>query len=141
MTQDFTAQNASAHDGAEALRSLPCDRPLLELTQSPYQGAFARAALDAALAFAAFAQNPVIAFSGDGVLALVEGQKSTAIGRKSLRKVIDSLPLYDVDTVFVDDSALARWGVSSSALPDFARVLDDAQLGELRSRARHIVSL
>lgn len=117
------------------------NRPLIELGRAPYDGAFARSALDVVLSYAAFAQNPLVLFSGAGVLALIDTQDATALGRKSLRKVIDSLPLYDLETVFVEQASLVRFGIAMTQLPDFASPLGDAELAALRAGARHVLSL
>ncbi|MDP4916715.1 MAG: DsrE family protein, partial [Haliea sp.] len=57
----------------------------------------ARAALDTALATAAFEQPVNLLFLGAGVLQLIPHQDSSAVGVRNLRKVIDSMPLYDVE--------------------------------------------
>ena len=115
--------------------------PLIVLSQPPYAGTGARAALDLALAFAVFNQSPRVLFDGEGVLQLVHGQTPDALGRKSLARVIDSFPLYDLDQVFVADSALGHFGLSPAQLAGQARVLDASAVRQLRSDARHILSL
>jgi tRNA 2-thiouridine synthesizing protein C len=94
-----------------------------------------------ALSFAVFGQEPRLLFSGDAVLALPPGQNPEPLGRKSLRKVIDSLPLYDIDEILVDASSIARHGISEPELPPFARVVDATQQRALLADARHVLSL
>jgi len=115
--------------------------PLIVLSASAYAGSSARAALDLALAFAVFNQQPRLLFCGDGVLQLVEGQSAAAIGRKSLRKVIDSLPLYDIDEIYADGAELAARGIGTESLPPGVQVLDAGGLRDLRNGARHLLSL
>ncbi|WP_439100484.1 DsrE family protein [Congregibacter sp.] len=116
-------------------------KPLILFQSSPYEGSLGRSAIDLALAFAVFAQDPVVVFSGDAVLSLKDGQNADAVGRKSLRKVIDSLPLYDLDTVYVDQTSLRDHGVDSSGLPDFAVSLSAPELRQLIQEASHVISL
>ncbi|MDP5055215.1 MAG: DsrE family protein, partial [Congregibacter sp.] len=103
-------------------------RPLILLQTAPYDGSLARSSLDLALSFAVFAQQPQLLFCGAGVLCLSAHQHPDAIGRKSLRKVIDSLPMYDLETIFVDAGSLEMNGLNSAHLPGFAVVLDARQV-------------
>lgn len=115
--------------------------PLLVLTRAPYAGSLARASLDMLLSFAAFNQEPRVLFSGAGIGQLVAGQAPEDIGRKSLRRVIDSLPLYDVERVFVEEAALQALGVTADQLPEFAAAVDRDAIARLRRDAGAIVSL
>lgn len=115
--------------------------PLIWLSTPPYAGSRARASLDVALSFAAFAQAPVLVFSGDAVLGLVARQPGVVADTPSLRKIIDSLPLYDVETIWVDADSLAAHGIPPSALPGFARVAECDQLRALLDAAGHVLSL
>lgn len=115
--------------------------PLIVLSRAPYAGSAARAALDLALSFAVFNQQPRLLFCGDGVLQLAPEQDPAAMGRKSLRRVIDSLPLYDVDVIFADAVDLERHGLDERGLPDTLRPLDRDGVAALRAEAGHLLSL
>lgn len=112
---------------------------LLVTRRAPYGGTLARSALDAALAGAAFDRAPTLLFLGDGVLQLLPGQDAADIGTRTHGRVLESLPLYDIDTLYVDGEALARHGIDSGALPAGARVLDDAGLRGLMNNHDHIL--
>jgi len=116
-------------------------RPLVLFQSAPYDGSLARASLDLALSLAVFAQDPVLVFSGDAVLGLQEKQNATVLGRKSLRKVVDSFPMYDIDAIFVDAASLAQRGVAEDDLPAFAVALDQSALESLIQEADHVISL
>jgi len=110
--------------------------------QSPaYVGSLARSALDLAMSYAVFSQNPQLIFTGPAVSALVGSQEPDSIGRKSLRKVIDSFPLYDLEQVFVDEASLTAHGVAPALLPDFVKVLSAAAIRSLKASATHVISL
>jgi tRNA 2-thiouridine synthesizing protein C len=115
-------------------------RPLMVMQSAPYQGSLARAALDVALSYAVFSQQPLVLFRAEGVLALLEDQNPEALGRKSLRKVIDSMPLYDIEEIYVDEQSLLQRGLSRDSLPAFCRTVDAGQQRELVNRASHVLS-
>ncbi|MFU8765887.1 MAG: sulfurtransferase complex subunit TusC [Haliea sp.] len=98
-----------------------------------------RSALDTALAAAAFDQPVALLFLGEGVLQLLSGQDSGAAGVRNLRKVLDSLPLYEIDTVYVDAAAAAAFGLARDALPSQAEWLDAAGIQSLLARHDHVL--
>lgn len=73
--------------------------------QAPYGNALAREGLEAILAAAAMDQAPAVLFSGDGVFQLLP-QQADAIGEKNLRRNIQALPMFDVETIHVCQSSL-----------------------------------
>jgi len=115
--------------------------PLILLQSAPYSGSLARSSLDLALSFAVFSQRPQLLFCGDAVLGLQSQQNAGAIGRKSLRKVIDSFPLYDIDTVFFEQSSLAQHGLCAESFPDFAVPASVSEVQKLIREASHVISL
>ena len=115
--------------------------PLIVLSASPYAGSLARAALDLALSFAVFDRAPRLLFCGDGVLQLAAAQDADAIGRKSLRKVIDSLSLYDIETLYVSRDDLQVHGLRDAQLPASAALLDQDGVRQLRAHAGPLLSL
>ena len=115
--------------------------PLIILSQPPYAGSGARAAVDLALSYAVFGKAPRLLLLGDGVLQLAGGQEPGESGRRSLGKVIDSLPLYDIDTLYLRAADASVRGLELSGLPAHVKCLDDDAVRQLRAGARHILSL
>lgn len=113
---------------------------LLVMNRAPYAGTLARAGLDAALAYAAFDQPTSVLFAGPGVLQLAPAQEPAAIGRKSLRRLIDSMPLYDLEAVYADREALARYGLAADELPAFVTVVDAAAQRALQDQHEHVLA-
>ncbi|MEO1079126.1 MAG: DsrE family protein [Pseudomonadota bacterium] len=113
-------------------------RPLIWLSNAPYAGARMRAGIDTAMAFAAFAQNPQVLVSGTGVLALLRRETEPDYKEPSLRKLVDSLPLYDVETVWVDAASLVAYGITRDELPAFAQCLDAGAVRALLDDASHL---
>ncbi|MDO8863536.1 sulfurtransferase complex subunit TusC [Haliea sp. E1-2-M8] len=98
-----------------------------------------RSALDTALAAAAFDQPVALLFQGEGVLQLLSEQDSRAAGVRNLRKVLDSLPLYEIETLHVDAAAAAAFGLDRDALPAGAEWLDAAGIRALLARHDHVL--
>ena len=98
-----------------------------------------RSALDTALAAAAFDQPVALLFQGEGVLQLLPAQDSSAAGVRNLRKVLDSLPLYEIETVYVDGAAAAVFGLKRDTLPTGAEWLDAAGMRALLVRHDHVL--
>lgn len=106
-------------------------RYLIILRRPPYGESFAREALDMALAAAAFDQPIGLLFLGDGVAQLVNTQDSTAIGEKSFEKQLSALPLYDINTIYVDATALQQRGFSETDLSLPAQRVNATDISDL----------
>ena len=112
---------------------------LVVIRQTPYGSSLARAALDAALAAAAFDQAVTVLFLGDGVLQLLPDQDSAAINAKNIGKLIASMPLYDIENIYVDATALARCAVQVEDLPQAVTLMDDAAIHQLITDHDHVL--
>lgn len=112
---------------------------LFVLQQDPLSGSLARAGVDTALAYAAFDQPVTVLFTGAGVLQLAPEADAMRAGRRDLRRVIDSMPLYDIEAVLVDRDALQAYGLRDD-LPAFAMQLDASQVPALYARHDHVMS-
>lgn len=91
-------------------------RYLIICRQPPYGQSYAREALDVALAAAAFDQPVTLLFLGDGVVQLLNTQDSAAINEKSFEKQLSALPLYDINSLYVDSIALRQRGFTATDL-------------------------
>lgn len=110
-------------------------RFLLVCRQPPYGSAAARAALDVAMAAAAFEQPVALLFLDAGVTQLIAGQRSEAIGEKSMEKQLAALPLYDVTELYADADALLRHGLEAAELSLPVRPLSAAEITVLLARS------
>ncbi len=115
-------------------------RQLLVLRHSPYGSSLARASVDLALAMGAFEQDFDLLFLGEGVLQLLDNQDAGAIGLKSIGKALSSLPLYDMESVYVDATALSRLGIDRNRLVIAAEMLEDEDIPPLLAQYDHLVS-
>ncbi len=107
---------------------------------SPYGGGLARAALDTALAAAAFDHSPSLLFLGDGVLQLIRTQDSAAIGLRNQARVLESLPLYDIERLYVDQAALERYQLKLSQLAIDAQPVEATGIRQLMTNHRRLLS-
>jgi tRNA 2-thiouridine synthesizing protein C len=114
---------------------------LLVLRHSPYGSSLAKASVDVALATAAFSQAIDLLFLGDGVLQLMPDQDSRALGMKNVGRQLASLPLYDINHVYVDAEAVARLSVDLSQAPLDTRALDKEQIHRLMAGYDHLLGL
>lgn len=120
---------------------MPDPYPLIWLSRAPYAGTDARAGLDVALSYAVFGQAPEILLTGDAVLGVLPWRERPPKAQPSIRKILDSLPLYDVERIWVDEDSLRAHAVAPSALPDYARCADAGTVRRLLTDAGHILSL
>jgi tRNA 2-thiouridine synthesizing protein C len=112
---------------------------LIVLRHSPYGSSLAKAGLDAVLATAAFSQPVDLLLLGDGVLQLQPDQDGHRIGKKNIGRQLSSLPLYDINHVYVDAEAVTRYNVDISRAPVDTRMLDKAELHQLMAGYDHLL--
>ena len=104
---------------------------LVVIRHSPYGSSLARASLDTALAAAAFDVPVTLLFIGDGVLQLVPEQDSQAVGAKNIGRLLSSMPMYDIETVYADTRAAQRYGLDLSKSPIAAEPVNDEEIRAL----------
>ncbi len=107
---------------------------LLVFRRPPYGRSLSRAGYDVALAAAAFEQPVSLLFLDDGVWQLLPEQRADAIGARSISRTLESLPLYDIDNLYVDSESLAQRALVPDALVEAATPLDAAAVRELMAR-------
>lgn len=84
--------------------------------QAPYGNALAREGLEAVLAAAAMDQAPDLLFLGDGIFQLLDRQQAEAIEQKSLRRNLQALPIFGVETVHICERSLLERGIDAGQL-------------------------
>jgi tRNA 2-thiouridine synthesizing protein C len=89
---------------------------LLVNRHPPYGTNLARAALDVALAAAAFEQEIALLFLDDGVWQLLPQQDAARIESKSIQRTLMSMPLYDIDTFYASARSLRERGLEPAGL-------------------------
>jgi len=112
---------------------------LVVIRHSPYGSGLARAAVDAALAMAAFEQPVKVLFLGDGVLQLFPSQDSQRIGLKNIGRLLASFPLYGIEQVYADAQALRRYGMDPLTAPVNTLPLEDDAVRALLCDHDHLL--
>ena len=133
-------------------QSLPAQTPdhLWELSMSkkilfvmrhaPYGTSLAREALEATLAACSFEQQVSVLFLDDGVLQLVDTQQPASIEPKNHNAMLQALPLYDIDQLYVEQHSATTRQLSSEQLPATAQLIDSKAAALLMADCDHIVS-
>jgi tRNA 2-thiouridine synthesizing protein C len=116
-------------------------RILIVMRHSPYGSSLAKAAVDVVLATAAFEQRVDVLFAGDGVLQLTPGQDSHSLGKKNIGRQLASLPLYDIERVYVDAEAAARYNLDTASAPVDAQLLSPTEMHQLLVDYDHLMAL
>lgn len=112
---------------------------LVIVRHSPYGSSLGKASLDTALAAAAFDQPVSLLFMGDGVLQLCADQDSQAIGVKNIGRLLASLPMYEIEQVYVDAEATKRYNMDLANAPVATQMLDGTGMRQLMSRCEHLL--
>lgn len=106
-------------------------RILFLLRQPPYATSHALEALETVLVAGVFDQAVSVLFRDDGVWQLVRDQDGGALDTRTVGKVVQALPAYEVEALFACAESLARRGLRESDLVVPVTVLDDAGQREL----------
>ncbi|KAA0013515.1 sulfurtransferase complex subunit TusC [Billgrantia pellis] len=113
---------------------------LIILRHAPHGSSWLREGLDAALVAAAFGKSVSLLFQGDGIMALIPGQGAGALGQKGTAATLDMLAMYDIESLYVDASALDRFGMTPDDLQLPALPVDDATISRLIAVHRLILT-
>ena len=93
-------------------------------------------AIDATMAAGAFGQSASVLFTGEGCQYLNQGISPPA-GQPDLRKLLKSLPLYDIDRLYV----MSTESIASVNVGDLpVTLLDPADVASHISKASHVVT-
>jgi tRNA 2-thiouridine synthesizing protein C len=124
------------------MRQHPARKTFLILSrQAPYGGYKAQQCLDIALASAVFEQDIIFVFLGDGVFQLLSNQSPRAIDSKPIGSALETLQLYGIEEVYVEQSSLAARSLSPGDLVIEAKLLDGETLVELINKADCVFNL
>lgn len=109
--------------------------------RAPYGESNANLCLDMALACAVFAQSVNYVFLEDGVYQLLKGQDAEGINSKTLGKVLETLDLYGIDNVCVDEDSLVERNIKKSDLLLDAKLVNRHQIAELIAQSNTVFNL
>lgn len=82
---------------------------LIVQTKAPFGSSSIQESLDLVLAAGTFDQDVSLLIEGDACFQLLSNQMTSIIGRKNTSKMLNALPIYGIDNIFVcEESALNR---------------------------------
>jgi tRNA 2-thiouridine synthesizing protein C len=85
---------------------------LFKLSEPPYSGTTLHENLDIILTIAAFDQDVSLLFIDDGVFQLKKNQLTDSQGLKNTLPIFNALPLYDIQSFYVEIESLDERGLS-----------------------------
>ncbi len=115
-------------------------RILFLLRQAPYATSHALEALEAVLVAGVFDQQVSVLFRDAGVWQLVDGQEGGALAGRTVSKVAQALPQYDVTAVYVCGESLARRSLCAADLVLPVTLLDPAGQARLLAAQDAVVN-
>jgi tRNA 2-thiouridine synthesizing protein C len=108
--------------------------------QAPYGSTLAREAIEFCLAAGAFGQRLSVVFMGDGVYQLLADQAPVPGLAKNHAKLIQSLPLYDIEVVYAEQQSLEVRQLDTAALLENAAVVDHSKISQIIDSADKVLS-
>ena len=109
-------------------------RILFLLNRSPYGGSYALEAIESILVAGVFDQEVSVLFTGDGLYQLLPEQDGSALGGRTVGKVLGALPEYGVADLFACRPSAERLGLADASLCLPVTWLDYAEQKRLISR-------
>ena len=97
-------------------------------TRPPYHGQSAREALDVALVSASYDLDTSLLLMGDAVYQLLDNQSPEQLPRKNITAMLKALPLYGIETIFVDSESLQERGITEDQLIKGYTLLEEGGL-------------
>ena len=110
------------------------------LRKSPYSSSNALEAIESALVAGVFEQNVAVLFKDDGVWQLLKEQIGAAINRRTVGKVMQALPQYDVEQLYACRDSLEARGLGRADLALTVKPLSLDEQRELIARQDAVVN-
>jgi len=106
---------------------------LCVISQPPYASSHSLEAIEAAMVGAVFDFNVSVLFRGEGVWCLLDNQNAVPLQQRTVSKVLQALPTYDIDKIYVCSAALKEHNLAASDLCLPAKSLAPIEQGRLLS--------
>jgi tRNA 2-thiouridine synthesizing protein C len=105
-----------------------------------YQGAQTRETLDQLMIVAAFEQTVAVLLVDDAVFQLSTNQASEAVQSINIGKIFQALPVYDINTVFVEQQSLDERGLTIDDLLLPVETIQRYQLSSLLNQYHQVIN-
>ncbi|KAA0875447.1 sulfurtransferase complex subunit TusC [Nitrincola tapanii] len=114
---------------------------LLISSAAPYGSSAARDLLDIALTASVFELPVALLLIGDGVLQLKSQQQPQTIAQKNLNAIQASLPLYDLERIYVEAEAMSFYDLQLEDLCLTAQPLQSEEIQALIAEFESVITL
>ena len=108
--------------------------------KAPYGCATAKECLDAILAASAYDQDLGLLFMGDGVFQLKKEQQPEQRQQKNISATLPVLPMYDIEDIYLQASALAERGLTADDLVMPVKALNNNEIRDLMAQQDQLLS-
>jgi tRNA 2-thiouridine synthesizing protein C len=112
---------------------------LFVMRRPPNLGNHVQETLDMILTMAAFDQAVSVLFADDGVLQLKAGQNQAALSLKETSAIFNALPVYEVNSLYVEAESLKSRGLAPADLILPAQAIERIKISELMKRFQVII--
>ena len=103
-------------------------------SHAPYAGQTAREALDVALVSASYDLHTSLLLMGEGVYQVLDQQNPGELPRKNLSALFKALPMYGIDTIYVDADSLDERHLTAGQLLPEVTLLEEGALAPFIAR-------
>ena len=114
---------------------------LIWTTSSAIGNACAKETLDLALAFASFDQPVALLATDLAVNQFCSKPNAKIAGSKDLSKLIKSLPIFDIDRIYLCEKSAAKYSVSAQDLVVDAQFVTSEKIAELLAEASRVIKI
>lgn len=108
---------------------------------APYGQNQPQLCLDMALASAVFDQRVNYIFLEDGVLQLLSSQNAESINSKTIGNALETLGLYGIENIFVDEDSLTQRNLHQSDLIMDVKIVPRSTISELVDQSNTVFNL
>lgn len=113
---------------------------LFIISRPIYKGAQTHEVFDQLMIVGAFEQQVSVLFTDDAVFQLSRDQQPEAIESNNIGKLIQALPIYEINTVFVESESLTERGLTVDNLIIPVQTIQRSQLSALLNQYQQVVN-
>ncbi|MCH9696483.1 MAG: sulfurtransferase complex subunit TusC [Gammaproteobacteria bacterium] len=113
---------------------------LFVFSRPVYSGALGRESLEQVMLLAAFEQHVALLLSDDAVFQLVVNQHPDNIQACDHGKLMQALPVYGIETIYVEAESLTERGLNQDNLIQTVQCVERAQMSTLLNQFDQVIN-
>jgi tRNA 2-thiouridine synthesizing protein C len=113
---------------------------LFVLRKPPHSGAYTQEMLDVVMTAAAFDQEVSLLFLDSAVFQIKKQQLPESLGLKDTAATFKALPLYNIDTLYVETESLSELGLTPDNLDEPVLAIPRIKIGEFLNSFELVLS-